>query len=70
MYMRPPPQSNLAPAPSGPGMNPTVRFYELLDALKMEYDLSVQQTGHGVHNYDSGNKISFNDYEAKGKKEG
>lgn len=65
MYMRPPNQSNLAPAPSGPGMNPTVRFYELLDALKMEYDLSVQQT----HNYDSGNKISFNDYEAKGKKE-
>lgn len=54
------------PAPSGPGMNPSVRFYELLDALKMEYDLTVQ-SGHGMHNYDSGNKMTFVDYEAKGR---
>ena len=58
MYTRPPPASQTAPPPvttnfsnSGPvGMNHSVRFYELLDALKMEYDLSVQSIGHFYYN--------------------
>lgn len=79
MYMRGPP-SSLAPAPGissatvpsnsgGTGMpgviNHSVRFYELLDALKMEYDLSIQQSSGLI---DSSNKMSQSDYEAKGNK--
>lgn len=72
--MRAPP-SALAPAPGVPqtnsghaGMsgisNHAVRFYELLDALKMEYDLSMQQSSSMHH--ESLNKMSQADYETKG----
>lgn len=78
--MRAPP-SNLAPAPGIPNTNGpsnsvqsvmpgisnhSVRFYELLDALKMEYDLSVQQS-NGLHHHDTSNKMNQTDYETKGK---
>jgi hypothetical protein len=78
MYMRGPPTS-LAPAGipgatsqtnSGTGMpgitNHSVRFYELLDALKMEYDLSVQQSSGLL---DATNKMSQSDYETKGNRQ-
>lgn len=78
MYMRP---NTLAPAPSGTSAplqpvlpsiqahqltshNSQNRFYELLDALKMEYDLAAQASGSLA---ESGNKMSLNDYEGKGK---
>lgn len=80
MYMRGPPSSIApAPGISGataptnnnssstgmPGItNHSMRFYELLDALKMEYDLSVQQSSGLIEN---SNKMSQSDYEAKGK---
>lgn len=74
MYMRPPP-SSLAPAPgmppsnSGTGMpaisSHAARFYELLDALKVEYDMSVQQSSSMHH--DSSHKMTQADYEIKGK---
>lgn len=77
MYMRGPP-SSLAPTALGipgaaaqtisgtgiPGItNHSMRFYELLDALKMEYDISVQQSSGLI---DPSNKMSQSDYEAKG----
>ena len=75
MYMRPGP-NNLVPAPGIPGssgqpgiqpaqvgINPTVRFYELLDALKMEYEIILQS---GSMHHDSSNKLTINEYEAKG----
>lgn len=74
MYMRAPPNS-LAPAPgipiaAVPGNNGlsshSVRFYELLDALKMEYDLTTQQSNSSLHP-ETANKMSPSDYEAKGK---
>lgn len=47
-----------------PGItNHSMRFYELLDALKMEYDLSVQQSS-GLQ--ENSNKMSQSDYESKG----
>ena len=75
--MRGPP-SSLAPAPGIPGTTPSInsgtgmplisnhsmRFYELLDALKMEYDLSVQQSSGLI---DPSNKMSQSEYETKGK---
>lgn len=67
MYMRP---NTLAPAPgtsnSHPPQHQQHRFYELLDALKMEYDLTAQGSGNGG---ESGNKMALNDYESKGKEE-
>ena len=78
MYMRGPPAS-IAPVPGIPvpsapsnssnGMpgitNHSVRFYELLDALKMEYDLAFQQSSGLI---DSANKMSQFEYETKGSK--
>ena len=76
MYMRP---NTLAPAPGAaaslqplqpqPQLQPNAhhsqhRFYELLDALKLEYDLAAQASG-GVP--EMGNKMSINDYESKGR---
>ena len=61
MYnMRPPPNSQL------PGVsNSSNRFYELLDALKIEYDMSIQQSA--AHHYDSAPKMTANEYDSRGK---
>lgn len=69
MYMRPPsalaPNNSQIPG-SAAGMNPSSnRFYELLDALKMEYDLSLQHSASG--HFDSTHKMTANEYESKGK---
>ena len=79
MYMRP---NTLAPAPSlqstqppplqpqqppsSAGVHSHQRFYELLEALRMEYELTAQHNaGNGP---DSGmNKMPLNDYESRGK---
>ena len=45
--------------------NPAVRFYELLDALKMEYDLVLQCSSAG--GIDTTHKMSQSEYESKGK---
>ena len=70
--MRP---NTLAPAPSLQPAQPSIqpqqsaahhsqqRFYELLDALRMEYDLAAQNSGNGP---ESGIKMSLNDYEGRG----
>lgn len=61
MYLRP---ANSAPQPLPANLpSSTTRFYDLLDALKMEYELASHANSHS----DATNKMSAGDYEVKGK---